>query len=77
MKTRRRLLPSILIAALATLVFASTRATAPSTPKTSDQQPKPEYRAIAQMLADNKVDEFVAKADELGDVAVEVSADAP
>lgn len=33
--------------------------------------------AIAQMLADNKVDEFVAKADELGDVAVEVSADAP
>ena len=29
------------------------------------------------MLADNKVDEFVAKADELGDVAVEVSADAP
>ncbi|MGN0827171.1 MAG: carboxy terminal-processing peptidase [Kiritimatiellia bacterium] len=51
MKTRRRLLPSILIAALATLVFASTRATAPSTPKTSDQQPKPEYRAIAQMLA--------------------------
>lgn len=33
--------------------------------------------AIAQMLADNKVDEFVAKADELGEVAVEVSADAP
>ena len=33
--------------------------------------------AIAQMTADNKMDEFVAKADELGDVAVEVSADAP
>lgn len=31
--------------------------------------------AIAKMLAENKMDEFVAQADELGDVAVEVSAE--
>lgn len=33
--------------------------------------------AIAKMLEENKMDEFVALADELGEVAVEVSADAP
>ena len=31
--------------------------------------------AIAKMLAENKMDEFVAQADALGDVAVEVSAE--
>ena len=33
--------------------------------------------AIEKMNSENKMDEFVAKADELGDVAVEVSADEP
>lgn len=33
--------------------------------------------AIEKMNSENKMDEFIAKADELGDVAVEVSADEP
>lgn len=33
--------------------------------------------AIKKMNSENKMDEFIAKADELGDVAVEVSADEP
>lgn len=33
--------------------------------------------AIEKMNSENKIDEFIAKADELGDVAVEVSADEP
>lgn len=33
--------------------------------------------AIEKMNSENKMDEFIAKADELGDIAVEVSADEP